>query len=141
MNCIQLESLDISNFDTSLVTQMHYMFSNCKHLGSLNLFNFKTSLVTDMQYMFYNCSKLLSLDISNFDTSEVTNSQEMFYGLNSIMYINLYNAKDNNQLKSALSQLLNDNIDHNIIICQSQIILNNVNAITTCEFNNYIIAK
>ena len=65
----------------------------------------------------------------------------MFNGLNSIDYINLQNVKDNNQLNSALSQFLNDITDHNIIICQNQEIINNENAIISCEYNNYIIVK
>ena len=116
----QLKSLNLSNFNTSLVTNMYGMFYNCNQLESLNLPNFDTSLVTNMYGMFYNCTQLKSLDISNFNTTSVINSSLMFDGLNSINFINLYNVKDNNQLKSVLSQFLNNNTNHNIIICQRQ---------------------
>ena len=46
--------IDLSNFDTSLVTDMNVMFVNCYSLTSLNLSNFKTSSVTKMISMFYN---------------------------------------------------------------------------------------
>ena len=45
--------IDLSNFDTSSVTDMSYMFYYCFSLSSLNVSNFDTSLVTDMSYMFF----------------------------------------------------------------------------------------
>ena len=48
------------------------MFYNCSSLISLNISNFDTSKVSNMGYMFYNCNGLISLDISNFYTPEVT---------------------------------------------------------------------
>ena len=55
------------------------MFSGCSKLTSLNVSNFDTSKVTNMGYMFSGCSKLTSLNVSNFDTSEVTNMGSMFF--------------------------------------------------------------
>ena len=78
--CEKLTSLDLSNFDTSKVTNMSLMFDDCYKLTSLDLSNFDTSKVTDMNNMFKLCYKLTSLDVSNFDTSEVTNMYAMFYG-------------------------------------------------------------
>ena len=51
---------------------MKNMFYNCSSLISLNISNFDTSKVSNMGYMFYNCNGLISLDISNFYTPEVT---------------------------------------------------------------------
>ncbi len=45
---------------------MGYMFSNCKSLKSLNISNFNTKLTTDIDYMFSGCTSLKVLDISNF---------------------------------------------------------------------------
>ena len=50
--CNNLESIDLSMFDTSLVTNMAHMFRECYRLQNLNVSNFNTLLVTDMQYMF-----------------------------------------------------------------------------------------
>ena len=52
---------------------MEYMFNNCSKIQSLDLSYFNTSKVTQMGYMFYNCKELISLDLSSFDTSNVTN--------------------------------------------------------------------
>ena len=70
-NCLSLTTLDLSNFDTSNVTNMSYMFSKCQSLTSLDLSSFDTSRVTDMSHMFSYCSRFISLDLSSFDTSNV----------------------------------------------------------------------
>ena len=47
------------------------MFQGCKSLESLDVSSFDTSNVTDMAAMFEGCDSLKELDISNFDTSNV----------------------------------------------------------------------
>ena len=76
--CNSLTSLDVSNWDTSNVTDMSLMFDSCHSLTSLDVSNWDTSNVTDMSLMFENCDKLTSLDVSNWDTSNVTNMSYMF---------------------------------------------------------------
>ena len=78
---LTVSSLDVSNFDTSKVTNMGSMFSLFS-ATSLNLSNFDTSNVTNMSSMFYCCGSLTSLDLSNFDTSNVTNMSGMFVSCN-----------------------------------------------------------
>ena len=80
-----------SNFNTSNVTYMSYMFNGCSNLTSLNLYNFNTSNVVDMSWMFYDCRRLTSLNISNFNTSNVTNMLCMFAGCSSLTSLNLSN--------------------------------------------------
>ena len=70
--------LDLSNFDTSQVTNMSAMFRGMFNLTTIDLSNFDTSKVTDMSYMFYSLSNLTNLNLSNFDTSQVTNMSSMF---------------------------------------------------------------
>ena len=76
-NTRKLITLDLSNFNTSKVTNMDSMFFT-SGLTSLNLSSFNTSKVTDMSYMFYDMRNLTSLDLSNFDTSKVTSMDFMF---------------------------------------------------------------
>ncbi len=85
--CNSLTSLDLSNFNTSKVTNMSYMFYDCNSLTSLDLSNFDTSNITNMFSMFYDCSSLTLLDLSNFDTSKVTDMSYMFSRCNSITTI------------------------------------------------------
>lgn len=66
-----LTEIDLSELNSSKVTDMQQMFRDCTKLESLNLSSFDTSNVTNMRSMFYNCSKLSSLNLSNFNTSNV----------------------------------------------------------------------
>ena len=84
-----LTSLNLSNFDTSKVTNMRYMFYNTRSLTSLNLSNFDTSKVTDMSYMFNDMLNLTSLDLSNFNTSNVTSMNSMFNNVSNLTSFNL----------------------------------------------------
>ena len=79
LGCSSLISLNLNNFNTSLVTTMKNMFDGCSSLISLNLNNFNTSLITDMSYMFYGCSSLISLNLNNINTSLITSMYYMFY--------------------------------------------------------------
>ena len=90
-NCSHLTSLDLSNFNTSNVTDMQSMFYNCSNLTSLDLSNFNISKVTNMNFMFNNCSNLTSLDLSNFNTSKVTNMNSMFYNCSNLTYLDIRN--------------------------------------------------
>ena len=89
----QVQSLDLSSFDTSNVIFMDYMFEECQ-AQSINLSNFDTSNVTDMQSMFYDCHAQ-SLDLSNFNTSNVTNMYGMFEECKA-QYIDLSSFDTNN---------------------------------------------
>ena len=85
--CRGLTSLDLSNFDTSAITSMSSMFNNCSSLTSLDLSNFNTSAVTNMNHMFSNCRSLTSLDLSSFDISKVTSKDNMFSGCTALRNI------------------------------------------------------
>jgi len=86
-----LTTLNLSSFNTSNVTNMRYMFSGMSNLTAINLSSFNTSQVTDMSYIFSYMFKLTSLDLSNFDTSKVTNMGSMFYYMPELATLNLSN--------------------------------------------------
>lgn len=82
----KIETIDLSDFDTSNVTDMSYMFSRCEKLTSLSLSNFDTSKVTDMRSMFMEDSLLEKIYASeNFITTNETLSQDMFYNCRSLV--------------------------------------------------------
>ena len=99
----KLKIINLTNFDTSKVTDMSWMFYG-SDATSLDLSSFDTSNVTDMSYMFYSSAateikgldkfdnskvinmsfmfagtKITSLDLSSFDTSGVTTMSHMFW--------------------------------------------------------------
>ena len=91
-----LTTLNLSNFDTSKVTKMWTMFTDMSSLTSLNLSSFNTSQVTDMSWMFKGMSNLTTLNLSNFDTSKVTNMHAMFNVMSNLTTLNLSNFNTSN---------------------------------------------
>ena len=98
-SCTKLEILDLSNFDTSNVIDMSFLFNQCEKLKEIKGINkFNTDKLKNVQYMFYSCNELESLDLSNFNTSNITNMACMFFeckrlkeikGLNKFITINV----------------------------------------------------
>ena len=85
----QIQDVDMSNFDTSTVTNMGYLFNGCTFLNSVNLSGFDTSKVTNMMCMFYDCGLLTELDLSSFNTSNVTNMNSIFYDCQALNKLDL----------------------------------------------------
>ena len=73
-----LESINLSNFNTSNVHTMYAMFDADMSLEKLDVSSFQTNKVTDMKFMFFEMRKLKELDLSNFNTSKVINMGHMF---------------------------------------------------------------
>lgn len=76
------------NFDTSQVTIMMSMFSTTSSLKSLDLSTWDTRLVTDMRSFVHN-SGIETLNVSGFDTSAVTNFRGMFEGATNLKELTL----------------------------------------------------
>ena len=76
---LQLNKLNLTNFNTDNVTDMSYMFAGCSSLKELNIYKFNTSNVNNMSYMFYECTSLEELNISNFNIENVADMSWMFF--------------------------------------------------------------
>ena len=62
---------------------MRTMFQECNELIYLDLSNFNTSNVTNMSYMFNECHKLKEIKgINKFDTNNVKDMNSMFQECN-----------------------------------------------------------
>ncbi|EGO5077016.1 BspA family leucine-rich repeat surface protein, partial [Enterococcus faecalis] len=90
-SCESLTTLDLSSFNTSNVTTMYGMFADNFNLQSINLSSFDTSKVTNMADMFISCENLATLDLSSFNTSSVEVMQEMFYDCRNLISLDLSN--------------------------------------------------
>ena len=88
-NCESLEELNISCWDMSNVTDIRWMFQYCESLKELDLSGWDTSSVTDMSGMFYSCESLIKLDLSGWDTSNVTDMCDIFCECSSLKELNL----------------------------------------------------
>ena len=73
--------------NTSVVTDMSFMFFDCLSLTSLDVTHFITANVTDMFCMFCRCTSLTSLDVIGFDVSNVTTMSSMFGDCSSLRTI------------------------------------------------------
>ncbi|MBQ8199633.1 MAG: BspA family leucine-rich repeat surface protein [Lachnospiraceae bacterium] len=89
LNCKNMESVDLSGFDTSSVTSMEYMFGNCCALTAISLNGCNTSSVTNMSCMFSGCFRLASVEMNEIDTSSVANMSMMFFGCRDLTDLNL----------------------------------------------------
>ena len=106
--CYALASLDVSNFNTSNVTNMSNMFNLCSVLPVIDVSNFDTSNVTNMYLMFSNCQLVASLDVSNFNTSKVTNMASMFNGCNKLTLIKASSLFVVDQVTNSSNMFAND---------------------------------
>ena len=71
ISCLGLKEIKgLSKLDTSKVVNMAEMFLYCRSLSEIDLSNFDTSLVTDMQKMF-SCVNSEIINVTNFNTSLV----------------------------------------------------------------------
>lgn len=70
--------VDVSSFDTSVVNRMDSMFFGCTNLESIDISNFNTTSRLNMSlgtnYMFNGCSKLKKIIISNQNLFIMTNT-------------------------------------------------------------------
>lgn len=91
--CSNLETLDLSHFNTERVTTMAQMFYGCTKLHDLNISSFNTEKVTSMNQMFSNCSSLDSLDLSHFNAEGVNyhGLYAMFSGCSSLKFLDVSN--------------------------------------------------
>jgi len=89
-------TIDVTNLDTSYVTDMHQMFQGCNNLLLIDVSNFDTSKVTSMSSMFSDCNKLISLNVGDFKTNQVTNMDCMFYSCNKLEILDLKNWNTSN---------------------------------------------
>ncbi len=89
-NCIGLTTIDISNFDTSNVEQMAYMFMSASKLQSITFpRQMNTSKLTTIIEIFAGCESLLNLDLNNWNTENVENMKNAFLNCKALTTIKL----------------------------------------------------
>ena len=135
--CSSLTSIDLSDFDTSNVTNMSGMFAgNTECTSIVGISEFDTHNVTNMRNMFDGCSSLLTLDISGWDVYNVSvennNSNDlgfssMFYGCASLNRLNVSGWNINSNKTYALNNLCYNcssltSLDLSSFICQSKML-------------------
>ncbi len=97
-----VDTLDLSNFDTSNVNKMNAMFYECGNLSELLIGSFDTSNVTDMSWMFKGCSSIELLNLSHFNTEKVTTLAGLFSGCSNLLSADVtsFDTSNNTSLQS-----------------------------------------
>ncbi len=88
-NCVKLQQLDTSTWDTSNLYNLSFMFDGCKLLPELDVSNWNTSQVTAFSSVFRGCESLKILDLSKWDTSKSTLFFNMFYSCKNLKTIHV----------------------------------------------------
>jgi surface protein len=81
---VNFTGTDLTEADTSNVTNMENMFVGDRSLTSLDLSSWDVSNVENITAMFHNCSGLLTLNLSNWNTPNLKYMNDMFNGAPSI---------------------------------------------------------
>ena len=97
-NCSSLTTLDVSRWDTKNVKRMEYMFTGCSSLIELNTNNWDVSKVEKMYYMFQNDSALKRVKTTNWNVLSVNNMESMFNGCSSLEEVDVSNWNVSNVL-------------------------------------------
>ncbi|MGI6211801.1 MAG: BspA family leucine-rich repeat surface protein, partial [Anaerovoracaceae bacterium] len=84
-----LTSLDLSGFNTRSLTTMRGMFSGCSALQSVTMNVPGTKDLTDMSELFDGCENLTKVDFSGFNTINVTDFSAMLRGCRSLKSVDL----------------------------------------------------
>ena len=94
-----LETVDLSNLDTSNLTNLSRTFNGCTSLKNVKLNGINTRSVTDFSYMFSQCSSLESIDLSGLNTSSATTMEYMFSGCTNLKSLDLRSFNTTNLKK------------------------------------------
>ena len=101
LNLRNVTSLDVSNWDTSNVTDMDHLFQvyprgGPPELEKLDISNWDTGNVVSMSEMFHGQSVLKELDVSNWDISNVVHIRSMFSNVSSVTKLDVSNWDTSN---------------------------------------------
>ena len=88
-NAEYIKSVNMSNFNASLVVSFAYMFYQCSLLEEFVPPQTKTPLLANIESMFEGCSNLVSINFTQFNFENVINMDALFYNCSSLVYVNM----------------------------------------------------
>ena len=91
-DCAKLTTVDLSKFNTTLVSTLEGVFNGCSSLSSIDLTPLSTTNVKTMKDTFRGCSALTCLDVSSFDTSSCSSYSYTFANCTSLESIHFGDA-------------------------------------------------
>ena len=107
-SCSSLETLNITGWKiTNKVTKLYGTFDKCSKLKKLDLSNWDTTGVTDLNYTFRIMTNIEEIDLRNADFSNVTNTDTVFYLTNNNVKIIVKDDIQKNWFNTNFSNLTN----------------------------------
>lgn len=96
--CYYLQTIDTSNWDTSTVQDLSYLFYPCR-FNDINVSNWNTTSFKNLAYTFagyYGQSPFQNLDVSNWDTRNIQDLTGTFYYCGRLTDLDVSNWNLNN---------------------------------------------
>ena len=90
-DCSSLQSISFKGLNLSKVKNMCAIFEGCRSLKSVDFTGVNTKSLTGMYYMFQYCISLKNVKLQSFNTSNVTEMQSMFSECKSLQKLDLFN--------------------------------------------------
>ena len=116
-DCENLESIDLTSYDTTHIKNMLCMFKGCKNLKTVDLSTLKTNNSINMDFLFCSCSLLKSVNFPRYHRINVTNLAIAFGDCSSLESIDLSSfntikVKEINNLFDGCSNLKSLNLSN-----------------------------
>ena len=124
--CTSLESIDLTNFNASLLTNIKNMFFHCDSLKIIDLSDFNSSSLTNINRLFCGCTSLEYLNLKGLDLAKIEDASYMFYNVKNLKFINLYEIKYNEILKNEINNI-SELQNENVVVSQSENLITNIN--------------
>ena len=106
--CSSLETLNITGWKiTNKVTSLYGTFDKCSKLKKLDLSNWDTTGVTDLNYTFRRMTNIEEIDLRRADFSNVTSTTSVFYLTNNNVKIIVKDDIQKNWFNTNFSNLTN----------------------------------
>ena len=106
--CSSLETLNITGWKiTNKVTNLYGTFDKCSKLKKLDLSNWDTTGVTDLNYTFRRMTNIEEIDLRNADFSNVTSTTSVFYLTNNNVKIIVKDDIQKNWFNTNFNNLTN----------------------------------
>ena len=108
VGCSSLETLNITGWKiTNKVTNLYGTFDKCSKLKKLDLSNWDTTGVTDLNYTFRGMTNIEEIDLRRADFSNVTSTTSVFYLTNNNVKIIVKDDIQKNWFNTNFSNLTN----------------------------------
>ena len=108
VGCSSLETLNITGWKiTNKVTNLYATFDKCSKLKKLDLSNWDTTGVTDLNYTFRGMTNIEEIDLRRADFSNVTSTTSVFYLTNNNVKIIVKDDIQKNWFNTNFSNLTN----------------------------------